>query len=1051
MAKSKLMKISYHDKKEGIRLTTYADTIVYRDGPGKVKTLAAIRFGGYIEQVRGMSDAIYGGGSIEIETPSGAWGVNSLTKQYHRQMSNDGVYAEATLTAVDDEALAKSRDAEDEQADGQQKMDLPPRTYYIFCPVGDENRLFEEIDRKVSTPLIPEYKDYLLDALKTKGILVPLDVLSCSMKFDAWALTCSQDDKNIGKVLEDGLKSGAISIPGSENTDNSVFKRVGTVTQYLKEFGVTLAEKIKSRFLPLFDPASERLSPEILAVNANIKKNAGYPLYDAQLAAAEALKRKILQKQPSIIVAECGSGKTKIGATALYAAHAAEGKAKSFNIVMCPSHVTDKWVREIEETVPNSFGGVIRDISEFRMFHAAYEKDNRTAFAVISKEKARDGYMKAPSVFWNKRKQAFLCPRCYEPVEMELMEDGCKYRVLADANYFLNENSNNHKCESCDEVLWGALNPSCSYYGASSGVKPNPEKQNEWVRIGEYGYVHRKFARDHMKKRRVAKSVSLLKKIGEVIRRPKEFFAAKGAYRAFPLSTYIKHHMKGKIDGFIADELHQYAQDSGQGDAMAEVAAAADKVIGMTATLINGYSSGIFHLLWRLFSRYMVMDYQKYRDPMAFNREYGVIETVYETDKEEAYNSNRRASKRKVKERQLPGVSPLVYSRFLMEHAVFLSLMDMGKALPEYEEFPIPMKMREAVKEEYDRIQLTMKEVMLQKKIANKLLSAFINLLTVYPDQPYGHDPIMHPFEEGNTIISPKDTGVFEDKNQKELKVLEIVGKKVEKGESVLIYTSWVRIDTQEKLLKLLSEAGYKTAVLPNTVKPQKREKWVEDKVASGVQVLITNPSLVETGLDLNDFTTLIYYNIGYNLFTLRQSSRRSWRINQTAPRIEVYFFYYEDTIQERAINLMASKLAVAGILEGQITDEGLAAMSDCRDLTSQLAKELTLGIKSEVEDIAAVFKKMAFLKTDEEKEEFQRSKVVELPVPTPEPRFAEPAHSDVNAPVPVKKDFPAKTAVAAKPPVVITESFVFAVSKRGKKTAAAQVENQLSLFDQSA
>lgn len=34
------------------------------------------------------------------------------------------------------------------------------------------------------------------------------------------------------------------------------------------------------------------------------------------------------------------------------------------------------------------------------------------------------------------------------------------------------------------------------------------------------------------------------------------------------------------------------------------------------------------------------------------------------------------------------------------------------------------------------------------------------------------------------------------------------------------------------------------------------------------MQVLITNPSLVETGLDLNAFTTLVFYSMGYKLFT---------------------------------------------------------------------------------------------------------------------------------------------------------------------------------------
>jgi hypothetical protein len=190
-----------------------------------------------------------------------------------------------------------------------------------------------------------------------------------------------------------------------------------------------------------------------------------------------------------------------------------------------------------------------------------------------------------------------------------------------------------------------------------------------------------------------------------------------------------------------------------------------------------------------------------------------------------------------------------------------------------------------------------------------------------------------------------------------------VVQRKTAEGERVLIYTSWIRIDTQEKLSKLLEESGYRVAVLTSGVPPTRREEWVEKQVRDGVQVLITNPSLVETGLDLNDFTTLYYYNIAYNLFTLRQSSRRSWRINQKAPKVEVYFSYYEGTMQHRAIRLMASKLAVAGIIEGNFTDEGLAAMSDCADMTTALARELTQGIRNEVEDLRAVFKKMAILK----------------------------------------------------------------------------------------
>ena len=66
------------------------------------------------------------------------------------------------------------------------------------------------------------------------------------------------------------------------------------------------------------------------------------------------------------------------------------------------------------------------------------------------------------------------------------------------------------------------------------------------------------------------------------------------------------------------------------------------------------------------------------------------------------------------------------------------------------------------------------------------------------------------------------------------------------------------------------------------------REEWIAEH-APQLDVVISHPRLVETGLDLFDkggrhnFPTLCFYETGYNLFTLRQASRRSWRIGQEA------------------------------------------------------------------------------------------------------------------------------------------------------------------------
>lgn len=331
-------------------------------------------------------------------------------------------------------------------------------------------------------------------------------------------------------------------------------------------------------------------------------------------------------------------------------------------------------------------------------------------------------------------------------------------------------------------------------------------------------------------------------------------------------------------------------------------------------------------------------------------------------EQEPEYNSNRRTVQSKKNSRLLPGVSPLVYSRFLLDKAAFLSLTDMGKDLPEYEEIPVALKMPAAVEAEYKEIEKELKFVLKNdKKAAKKILSAYLNLLTAYPDQPYEQKPVYHPLD-GHPIVTPEDTVAPGTILPKDEEVLNIVERKIAAGEKVLIYTNWTRLDSQMRLQTLLTARGWNTIIMPAKVKPAKREQWVADRLSAGLQVLIANPTLVQTGLDLNAFTTLIFYDTGYKLFTLRQASRRSWRINQTAPR-EVYMFYYRDTMQHKAIKLMASKLAVAGIIEGSFSEEGLAAMSECEDMTTLMAKELMLGIKDSVEDVSAMFKRMANLK----------------------------------------------------------------------------------------
>jgi SNF2 family DNA or RNA helicase len=129
-----------------------------------------------------------------------------------------------------------------------------------------------------------------------------------------------------------------------------------------------------------------------------------------------------------------------------------------------------------------------------------------------------------------------------------------------------------------------------------------------------------------------------------------------------------------------------------------------------------------------------------------------------------------------------------------------------------------------------------------------------------------------------------------------------------------------------------------------HTVSPEHREEWLDRTVQRGVDVLICNPEMVKTGLDLYQFPTIVFYQTGYSIYTLRQASRRSWRIGQTKP-VKVFYLCYRGTMQEKALRLIASKLETSLVVEGELSDKGLQALSQAEgSMVLELARALVEG-----------------------------------------------------------------------------------------------------------
>ena len=71
---------------------------------------------------------------------------------------------------------------------------------------------------------------------------------------------------------------------------------------------------------------------------------------------------------------------------------------------------------------------------------------------------------------------------------------------------------------------------------------------------------------------------------------------------------FIGRHMKGWFDLAIADELHQLAGETSQGNALGVLARAGRRLVALTGTLMGGYADDLFNVFYRMEPHMMASD-----------------------------------------------------------------------------------------------------------------------------------------------------------------------------------------------------------------------------------------------------------------------------------------------------------------------------------------------------------------------------------------------------------------------------------------------------------
>ena len=411
--------------------------------------------------------------------------------------------------------------------------------------------------------------------------------------------------------------------------------------------------------------------------------------------------------------------------------------------------------------------------------------------------------------------------------------------------------------------------------------------------------------------------------------------------------------MKGFFDLLVGDEVHEFkGRGSAQGIAAGILADACGKSLSLTGTLLGGYASTIFHLLYR-FSPEIRTEFGR-SDEGRWIKRYGFEEHSIGKDDdgptEDGRNSRRRKFRKVVRER--PGLVPSALFH-IIHNTVFLRLSDVASGLPDYEERILLSSMdgeEDATgysqRSAYNRVFEDLKKELTAalKKGSKRLLATYLQTLLAYPDG----------CTKGETVLDPRSGDILvqmpplseERLYPKEKALVDLVAAERLEGRRVLVYVTHTGTrDITGRMDDILTRHGFRVAVMKaDAVAPDRREAWVADKVKQGLDVMVCHPRLVQTGLDLIDFPTICWYETDYSVYVMRQASRRSWRIGQTRP-VNVIYMSYRNTLQADALKLVSKKLQSSLAVEGELPDDGLAAYGDDGDdLMMALARKIVNG-----------------------------------------------------------------------------------------------------------
>ena len=429
--------------------------------------------------------------------------------------------------------------------------------------------------------------------------------------------------------------------------------------------------------------------------------------------------------------------------------------------------------------------------------------------------------------------------------------------------------------------------------------------------------------------------------------------------RVYSYGDYFSERMVKQVDLLVIDESQDYkARDTLQGVTTRRMAQRAKRTIALTGTPFGGRVSDFFYQLIA-FNPKFTQEFS-HSDFSRFNGEYGRQEL---TETLIASSPPKQNWVRSV--RSIPGYHPKLLTYF-WDNTIFMDLddVDVQGILPSFTQHARLIEMDDTFQgatgysqqSAYAYLDDTLSAALgvssntvrgsngNRRRVYNRAsrISNYIQEMLTYPENAWMGTAPRNP-ETGIPVCTmpPLSQDWLYPKENELLGILE---RHRNLGRKCLVYCTHTKLrDVTTRLKNIIQKEGFRVLQLSSSIKQEDRAAWLRREAARN-DVIICHPKLVETGINLIEYPTIIWYEIDHSMITTEQASARSYRINQTTP-VEVYFLAYAGTLQEHALHFIAQKSDVSRTFRGDLSKNGLSAFNPTEDdVREEIARALLKG-----------------------------------------------------------------------------------------------------------